>query len=176
MQKNIMCNLCLKRVTHKISTLTFDSTKFEESGSKPIAKRTYRFTCENGTVFILPCISDSGNARTFVAQDILDDNTIAYYKADADKHLIPPIRSNMHIRRCILIAATFKATTKIVCAAMTVVALEQSLLHTTTGLLLCPYPILPEFVPFTKMCLSDWLQGLCCSSGQIFWFGLCAQS
>ena len=171
-----MCNLCLNRVTHKISTLTFDSTKFEKSGSQPIAKHTYCFTYENGNDFILPCISDSGNARTLVAQDILDDNAIAYYKADADKHLIPPNRSNMHIRRCILIAATFKETIKIVCAAMTVVALAQSLLHTTTGLLLCPYPILPEFVPFTRMCLSDWLQGLCRSNRQIFWFGLCVQS
>ena len=176
MQKNKLCNLCLNRVAHRIATLTFDSANIEKPGSQPIAKHTYRFTSENGKDFILPCISDSGNARTLVAQDLLDDNAIAYYKTVTDKHLIPPNRSNMHIRRCILIAATFKATTKIVCAAMTVVALEQSLLHTTTGLLLCPYPILPEFVPFTKMCLSDWLQGLCCSSRQIFWFGLCVQS
>jgi len=91
-KKIIMCNLCLNRVTHKISTLTFDSTKFEKSGSQPIAKHTYCFTYENGNDFILPCISDSGNARTLVTQDILDDNAIAYYKADADKHSIPPNR------------------------------------------------------------------------------------
>ena len=50
------------------------------------------FTYENGNNFILQCISDSGNARTLVTQDILDDNAIAYYKADADKHSIPPNR------------------------------------------------------------------------------------
>ena len=61
-----MCNLCLNRVTHKISTLTFDSTKFEKSGSKPIAKRTYRFTYENGTNFILPCISDSAQTPLMI--------------------------------------------------------------------------------------------------------------
>ena len=101
-----MCNLCLNRVTHKISTLTLDSTKPEKSGSQPIAKRTYCFTCENGTVFILPCISDRGNVCTFVTQDILDDNVIAYYEADADEHLIDPNGSNMHIRRCILIVVS----------------------------------------------------------------------
>ena len=131
-------SLCLNRVTHKISTLTFDSTKFEKSGSQPIAKHTCCFTYENGNDFILPCISDSGNARTLVAQDILDDNAIAYYKTVTDKHLIPPNRSNMHIRRCILIAAAFKETIKIACAAMTVVALTQSLLHTTTATVSLP--------------------------------------
>ena len=103
-----MCNLCPNRVTHKISTFTFDSTKLEKSGSQPITKHTYHFTYENDTDFILPCISDSGNAQ---AQDILDDNAIAYYEADADEHFIAPNGSKMHIRKCILIAATFKETT-----------------------------------------------------------------
>ena len=106
-----MCNLCLNRVTYRIATLTFDSANIKKSGSQPIAKHTYRFTSENGTDFILPCISDSGNARTLVAQDILDDNAIAYYEADADEHLIAPNGTDMHISGCILLAATFKENT-----------------------------------------------------------------
>jgi len=109
MQKNKICNLCL--VTHRIATLTFDSTNIEKSGSQPISKHTYRFTSENGTDFILPCISDSGNARTLVAQDILDDNAIAYYEADANEHLTAPNGTDMHISGCIMLAATFKENT-----------------------------------------------------------------
>ena len=106
MQKNKLCNLCLNRVAHRIATLTFDSANIEKPGSQPIAKHTYRFTSENGKDFILPCISDSGNARTLVAQDILDDNAIDYFEAAADEHLTAPNGTDMHISGCILLHAT----------------------------------------------------------------------
>ena len=111
MQKNKLCNLCLNRVAHRIATLTFDSANIEKPGSQPIAKHTYRFTSENGKDFILPCISDSGNARTLVAQDILDDNAIDYFEAAADEHLTAPNGTDMHISGCLLLQATFKENT-----------------------------------------------------------------
>ena len=111
MQKNKVCNLCLHRAAHIISTLTFDSSKVEKTGSHPSPRHTYRFTSEKGIDFILPCIRDSGNARTLVAQDILDGKAIEYYEADADEHLTAPNGTDMHISGCIMLAATFKETT-----------------------------------------------------------------
>ena len=80
-----------------MATLTFDSTKIEKTGSKESPKHTYRFTSETGIDFVLPCLSDSGNARTLVAKDLLDEKGIKYYEADANEHLFDPKGGDIHI-------------------------------------------------------------------------------
>ena len=95
---------------YTINKMTFNSADIEKSGSHPSPRHTYRFTSEKGVDFILPCISDSGNARTLVAQDLLEEKSIEYYEADADEHLIAPNGTDMHISGCVMLAATFKKT------------------------------------------------------------------
>ena len=85
---------------YTINKMTFNSADIEKSGSHPSPRHTYRFTSEKGVDFILPCISDSGNARTLVAQDLLEEKSIEYYEADADEHLIAPNGTDMHIQGC----------------------------------------------------------------------------
>ena len=91
-----------------MATLTFDSTKIEKTGSKESPKHTYRFTSETGIDFVLPCLSDSGNARTLVAKDLLDEKGIKYYEADANEHLFDPKGGDIHINGCVMLIATFK--------------------------------------------------------------------
>ena len=102
--------MCVHRITHKIMHLKFDSSKIDKTGSKPSPRHTYRFTSETGVEFVLPCISDSGNARTLVAKDLLDEKGIKYYEADADEHLTAPNGADMHIDGCVMLLATFKDT------------------------------------------------------------------
>ena len=90
---------------YTINKMTFNSADIEKSGSHPSPRHTYRFTSEKGVDFILPCISDSGNARTLVAQDLLEEKSIEYYETDADEHLIAPNGTDMHISGCVMLAA-----------------------------------------------------------------------
>ena len=90
--------------------LTFDSSKIEKTGSKPSPRHTYRFTSETGVGIVLPCINDSGNARTLLAKDLLDKKGIKYYEADADEHLAAPNGVGLHIDGCVMLLPTFEDT------------------------------------------------------------------
>ena len=52
--------------------------------------------------------SDSGNARSLVAKDILEEKGIEFYEAPANEHISAPNGTDMHINGCLFLLATFK--------------------------------------------------------------------
>ena len=64
--------------SHRNAHLSFDSTKIEKTGSRASPIYTYWFTSEKGVTWVQQCLSDSGNACTLVAKDILEENVILH--------------------------------------------------------------------------------------------------
>ena len=88
--------------------MTFNSDLIQKSGSINPKKHTYRFVSEKGIEFILPCLSDSGSARSLISQDLLEMKDIKYYQTTQNEHLYDPAGRDIHISRTVMLHATFK--------------------------------------------------------------------